>query len=138
MYSNCCCSCSFEPEIIKIGQSSHTMYSNKIFHFQVSTTILNACTKKTGNLLNSPYIYIYIYIYIYTKLIGKINNLYFKTHYHMKTDMHKISTHTFTHTKKKFTAREIRNNANTHTHTHTHTHNKKRIKYRRQMRGKVD
>ena len=22
MYSNCCCSCSFEPEIIKIGQSS--------------------------------------------------------------------------------------------------------------------
>ena len=25
-YSNCCCSCSFEPEIIKIGQSSHKMY----------------------------------------------------------------------------------------------------------------
>ena len=23
MYSNCCCSCSFEPEIIKIGESSH-------------------------------------------------------------------------------------------------------------------
>ena len=23
VYSNCCCSCSFEPEIIKIGQSSH-------------------------------------------------------------------------------------------------------------------
>ena len=28
VYSNCCCSCSFEPEIIKISQSSHKMYSN--------------------------------------------------------------------------------------------------------------
>ena len=25
VYSNCCCSCSFEPEIINIGQSSHNM-----------------------------------------------------------------------------------------------------------------
>ena len=30
VYSNCCCSCSFKAEIIKIGQSSHKMYSNKI------------------------------------------------------------------------------------------------------------
>ena len=30
VYSNCCCSCWFEPEIIKIGQSSHKMYSNNI------------------------------------------------------------------------------------------------------------
>ena len=28
IYSNCCCSCSFEPEIIKIGQSSHNMNGN--------------------------------------------------------------------------------------------------------------
>ena len=28
VYSNCCCSCWFEPEIIKIGQSSHNVYSN--------------------------------------------------------------------------------------------------------------
>ena len=42
VYSNCCCSCSFEPEIIKIGQSSHKMYSNNILNFQESTTILNA------------------------------------------------------------------------------------------------
>ena len=28
VYSNCCCSNSFEPEIIKIGLSSHKMYSN--------------------------------------------------------------------------------------------------------------
>ena len=28
VYSNSCCSCSFEREIIKIGQLSHKMYSN--------------------------------------------------------------------------------------------------------------
>ena len=54
MYSNCCCSCSFEAEIIKIGQSSHKMYSNNIVNFQESKAILNACTKKSGNLLNVP------------------------------------------------------------------------------------
>ena len=47
VYSNCCCSCSFECEIIKIGQSSHKMYSNNIVNFQESTTILNSCTKKS-------------------------------------------------------------------------------------------
>ena len=26
VHSNCCCSCSFKPETIKIGQSSHKMY----------------------------------------------------------------------------------------------------------------
>ena len=45
VYSNCCCSCSFEAEIIKISQSSHKMYSNNILNFQESTTILNARTK---------------------------------------------------------------------------------------------
>ena len=57
VYSSCCCSCSFEPGIIKIGQSSHKMYSNNIVNFQKSMTILNACTKKSGNLLNAPHIY---------------------------------------------------------------------------------
>ena len=51
MYSNCCCSCSFEAEIINIGQSSHEMYSNNIVNFQESTTILNACTKKVWKLI---------------------------------------------------------------------------------------
>ena len=51
VYSNCCCSCSFEAEIIKIGQSCHKMYSNKILNFQESTTILNACTKKVWRLI---------------------------------------------------------------------------------------
>ena len=54
VYSNCCCSCSFEAEIVEIGQSSHQMYCNNIVNFQESTTILNACTKKCGNLLNGP------------------------------------------------------------------------------------
>ena len=54
VYSNCCCSCWFEAEIIKIGQSCHKIYSNNILNFQESTTILNACTKKSGNLLKAP------------------------------------------------------------------------------------
>ena len=51
VYTNCHCSCSFESEIIKIGQSSHEIYSYNIVNFQESTTILNACTKKSGNFL---------------------------------------------------------------------------------------
>ena len=47
VYSNCCCSCSFEPEIIKIVQSSHKMHSNNKGNFQESTTMLNAHTKKS-------------------------------------------------------------------------------------------
>ena len=65
VYSNCCCSCSFEREIIKIGQSSHKMYSNNILNFQESKTNLNACTKKSGNLSNAPHTHTHIYIYIY-------------------------------------------------------------------------
>ena len=49
VYYSCCCSCWFEAEIIKIGQSSHKMYNNNI------VTILNACTKMSGNLLNAPH-----------------------------------------------------------------------------------
>ena len=51
VYSNCWCSCSFECEIIKIGQSSHKMYSNNILNFQESTTILNSCAKKVWKLI---------------------------------------------------------------------------------------
>ena len=51
VYSNCCCSSSFEHEIIKTGQSSHRMYSNNILNFQESRTILNAHTKKVWELI---------------------------------------------------------------------------------------
>ena len=51
VYSNCCCRCSFEAEILKIGQLSHKMYSNNILNFQVSSTILNACPEKVCKLI---------------------------------------------------------------------------------------
>ena len=64
-YSNSCCSYSFESEIIRIGQSSHKMYSNSILNFEESTIILKAHTKKVWKLIVcTSYIYIYIYIYI--------------------------------------------------------------------------
>ena len=46
VYSSCFCRCSFEPEIIKIGQSSDKMYNINILNYQESMTILNAHTKK--------------------------------------------------------------------------------------------
>ena len=51
VYYNCCCSCSFKLEIIKISQSSHKIDSSKIVNFQESTTILNAHTKNIWNLI---------------------------------------------------------------------------------------
>ena len=51
VYFNSRCSCSFELGIIKIGQSSHKMYSNNITNFQESTTILNTHTKKVWKLI---------------------------------------------------------------------------------------
>ena len=56
VYSNCFCSCSFEPEIIIIGQSSHKKYSNNIVNFQESMTILNACTKKVWKYIEQNHI----------------------------------------------------------------------------------
>ena len=56
VYSISYCICSFEPEIIKFGLSSHNMQSNKILIFQESAIILNACTKKSGSLWNAPHI----------------------------------------------------------------------------------
>ena len=45
VYSNSCCSCWFEPEIIKTGQSSYRMYGNNILNFWEYKTVLNTCTK---------------------------------------------------------------------------------------------
>ena len=71
VYSNCCCSCSFEAEIIKISQSSHKMYSNNILNFEESSTILNGCTKKkSGTLLNAPRI-------SFSSICTSINEFYF-------------------------------------------------------------
>ena len=63
VYSNCCCSWSFEAEIIKIGQSFHKMYSNNIMNFQESTTILNARMKRVWKLIVcTSYIYIWCFL----------------------------------------------------------------------------
>ena len=51
VYSNCCCSCWFEDEIITISQSSHKMYSNNILNFEEFMTILNAHSKKVWKLI---------------------------------------------------------------------------------------
>ena len=59
MYSNSSGSCSFVPELIKIDQSSYKIDSNNLLNFQESTTILNACTKKSGNLQKAPRISIF-------------------------------------------------------------------------------
>ena len=51
VYSNSCYSFWFKPEIMKIGQSSHKTYSNKILNSQEPTTILNAQMKKVWKLI---------------------------------------------------------------------------------------
>ena len=56
VYSNSFCSCSFEPEILIIGQSSHKIDVNTILNCQESTTILNVCKRKSENLLKAPHI----------------------------------------------------------------------------------
>ena len=72
VYSSCCCSCSLEREIIKIGQSSHKMYSNNILNFQKSTPILNTYTKNSVNLLKAPRMYsktcMFIDMWIYMRI----------------------------------------------------------------------
>ena len=41
------------------------MYSNNTVNFQESTTVLNAHTKKSGNLSYAPRMYLGIHEYIY-------------------------------------------------------------------------
>ena len=76
VYSNCWCSCSFKSEVIKICQSSYKMYSNNILNFQESTTILNACTKKSRNLLNAPCIYAYVCVCVERQGTQKKERMY--------------------------------------------------------------
>ena len=47
VYSNSCCSCSFEADIIKIGQSSYKMYNNNILNFQESMDNFKCLYKKS-------------------------------------------------------------------------------------------
>ena len=79
MYSNCCCSCSFEREIIKIGQSSHKMYSNNILNFQEYDNF-KCLHKKVWKLIECiTHTHTYIYIYIYTHTHTH-THIYISTH----------------------------------------------------------
>ena len=51
------------------------MYSNKILNFQESTAILNACTKKTGNLLNLPRIICEHILMVWFGLVSLFNGI---------------------------------------------------------------
>ena len=91
MYSNCCCSCSFEPEIIKISQSSHKMYSNNILNFQESTTILNACTKKVWKLIErTTYVACLIFIVGNSTNVSNIGNYFVESFSFMLLDEPKV------------------------------------------------
>ena len=64
VYSNCCCSCSFEAEIIKIGQSSHKMYSNNSEFSRVYDNF-KCLYKKRLETYWMLYVYTNIYIFLY-------------------------------------------------------------------------
>ena len=78
LYPNCYRSCRFEYDIIKIGQSSHKMYSNNIMNFQVSTRILNTCTRKVWKPIQyttylKPKPYLYVVVFLVEELLCKLN-----------------------------------------------------------------
>ena len=74
VYSNSFCSYSFKPEIIKISQSSHNMYSNNIVNFQESTTILNGCTEKVWKLFEYTTYFIFFLNYFWYRFIKFLKN----------------------------------------------------------------
>ena len=102
MYSNCCCSCSFEAEIIKISQSSHKMYSNNILKFQEST-ILNARTKKSGNFFKASRIYIYIFTNLLSTSIHGYQEKRKKKHQYLEIIISRITARV---KKKKITGQK--------------------------------
>ena len=77
VYSNSYCSCSFEAEIIKIGRSSHKMYSNfQVYKYMYS--ILNAHTKKVWKLIVCPS-YIYSNSLLVTLFLNETKLIYLHT-----------------------------------------------------------
>ena len=80
LYSNRCCSCSFEPEIIKIGQSSHKVYSNNSEFSRVYDNF-KCLYKESGNLLNASYIYIYMCVCVCVCVCVYINMIWYQITY---------------------------------------------------------
>ena len=94
VYSNCCCSCSFEPEIIKIGLSSHKMYNNNILNFHDN---FKCQYKKVWNLIECI-------TYIHKLCVFKY--------------LSSIRTHSQTHTDTRGTLVHIHTRMHTHKDTH--------------------
>ena len=97
-YSNSYCSCSFEPEIIEIVQSSDKMYSNNIVNFQESSTILNTHEKNVLKLIvSTSYIYVrgsFKRFYILARRIWIISSIVQKIHvYRLFSRVIKIKIH---------------------------------------------
>ena len=106
MYYSSCCSCSFEAEIIKIGQSSHKMYSNNILNFSRVHDNFKCPYEKSLETyrmnLVCVCIYIYIYIYIYNKLeILKIGQSSHKMESNNILNFSSLTTNINACTKKK-------------------------------------
>ena len=99
VYSNCCCSCSFEPEIMKIGKSSHKMYSNNILNFQESHSHIHA------------HLQIHTYTYTRAQTYTFANTL---IHTYTHTCIH---THSLIHTHSQI---DTHTYSNTHAHTYTY------------------
>ena len=100
LYSNCCYSCSFEPGIIKIGQSSHKMYSNNIVKFPESLTILNACTKKVWKPIECT-----SYKYEYFSVFDRDAWYYITL---CKNNVGRIKRHRVYHTELKHYSKRVR------------------------------
>ena len=54
VYSYSCCTFSFEPEVVKISQSSHKRYCNNSEFSRVYDNFKCLYKKKSGILLNAP------------------------------------------------------------------------------------
>ena len=57
------------------------MNSNNILNFQEYTTILNACTKKSGNLLKAPLKFVEVSLYYALVLAYETSSNVFEPHW---------------------------------------------------------
>ena len=99
VYSNSCCSCSFEPEIIKISQSSHKMYSNNILNFWRVYDNFKCLSKKVWKLIEGttyPYTCRFMWLYNISWLLilfSELNSSFLFKHVafcKLKTNLHFI------------------------------------------------
>ena len=146
VYSNCCCSCSLKPAIIKIGQSSHKMCSNNS-EFSGVYDSFKCLYEKCQVTYWMLHVYIYIYMFN-NKLVrciskgvrmSKINllwkwntnsiflvflnkNTYFVRQVYSVLNTRVLTTHSLDIHSSYLLYIYNRKDLHTHTHTQTHTH----------------